>query len=100
MPRMWKGAAYQPNFDRAEGHAAACQLGEDGLYKATEHLAKRIFQYGAQYYWGKKRSSGCRMPTVVGGTGVGVQHCPQCGSGSYRFAGGVNTCKHCSKEWK
>jgi hypothetical protein len=75
--------------------------GENGAYKATEALARKIRLNGPEYYFGGR--TGRAPAACFGPEGSQRIHCPTCGSGTYKikFQGGapVNTCARCGHTW-
>ena len=101
-PRHFQAQKYQPNFDSAVIAEKAQAMGENGVNQACEKLAKRIAEFGPSYYWGRASGRHKGPVCVAGGIGTKVEHCPTCGSGSYRWFAdsGKHRCKRCSTEWK
>ena len=66
--RRWTLVPYQGSLDRKALDERAEALGEDGLYAASEKLARKIFMHGPQYYFGdpeKKRRAAERAQSAV-----------------------------------
>jgi hypothetical protein len=57
-PRKFTMVAQQTNSNPGKVHEAACAAGEDGLYKETEKLSRKIGLRGPSYYFGNPKKKG------------------------------------------
>lgn len=104
-PREFFGRTVKSNFDRAALEARAKTLGENGLYRESEALARKIAANGPQWYFGRNspRVSSSRSARDVGNVAVRRRlpgsRCPVCDSGSMTIRASGYTCKACGHVW-
>ena len=78
-------------------------FGENGGYQATEHLARKVFLNGPEWYFGGGVGSPVGPCPIPEQTRVAMRSelCPQCDSASMTIkADGRRTCRRCRHEWR